>query len=120
MRLLIVDPSEPLRARIREIFEEARAGMDIREAARLGPELADVAGIDALLLEVRQPEGLEVLARARARLPDALLVVLTNEANEYHRRECLARGADHFFDKSREFERAVRVVLEHRVLEHRL
>lgn len=110
MRVLIVDPSASLRARVRELLEEASADVDVREAARLSPKLEELAGVDAVMLDARH-DGLEGLARARARLPQALLVVLTNDASELHRREYLARGADGFFDKSREFEPAVHAVL---------
>lgn len=108
--MLIVDPSASLRARVRELLEEAGAHVDVREAASLSETLDELAGVDAVMLDARH-DGLEGLSRARARLPHALLLVLSNHASELHRREYLARGADGVFDKSREFEPAVEAVL---------
>lgn len=114
MRVVIIEPSAAVRARIREMIEEAGAGIEIVEAERVGPEL-ERAHAGAVLLDVHPPDGLALLTEARERMPSALIVVLTNDTSDHYRRGCLARGADHFFDKSREFERAVRVVLDHRV-----
>lgn len=54
--------------------------------------------------------GLELIDRIKGALPSALVVVLSNAASEPHRRECLRRGADYFFDKSLEFERAIQLI----------
>ena len=54
--------------------------------------------------------GFELIDRIKASLPRALVVVLSNAASEPHRRECLRRGADYFFDKSLEFERAIQLI----------
>lgn len=42
--------------------------------------------------------------------PTCVVLVLSNDANDTLRRECLNLGADFFFDKSRSFERVVEIV----------
>jgi DNA-binding NarL/FixJ family response regulator len=49
------------------------------------------------------------LLKATAASP--LVVVLTSHPTELHRRQCLALGADYFFDKSRDFARVVDVIV---------
>lgn len=71
--------------------------------------------IDVLVLDMHigPHSGLEFLTIAKRLLPHVAILVLTNDPCEAHRRECLLRGADHFFDKSREFQRAVELVVSH-------
>ena len=79
----------------------------LREARSREPE--------AIVLDVHldADTGIAGLRRLRRAAPRALIVVLTNEASEVHRRECLRHGgADAFLDKSREFDRLVDLVLE--------
>jgi DNA-binding NarL/FixJ family response regulator len=111
VRVLIVDESAPVRARLRERF--ADGGVEVLEVENLaGAALIDLASVDAVLFDVHgRGGGVAGVETLRARLPAALIVVLTNEASEHHRRECTRSGADHFFDKSREFESAVEVAL---------
>lgn len=69
---------------------------------------------DAILLDVHldAETGIAALARLRQLAPRAVIVALTNEASDVHRRECIRHGADFFFDKSRDFDRAVEVVAD--------
>jgi len=67
-------------------------------------------GIVVLDLHLRGESGLAFAPRVRREQRGALLIVLTNEPTERHRREALARGADHFFDKSKDLDGLLRVV----------
>jgi DNA-binding response OmpR family regulator len=114
MIALVVDDSGPVRARITAMVAEA-PGVHVRQA-RDGREAAAALAadpVDIVILDLHLPDGsgLQVLDRAKAGDRAPLIVVLTNDASAQHRRECLLRGADHFFDKSLEFARAVEVVL---------
>jgi CheY-like chemotaxis protein len=61
---------------------------------------------DLIIIDIflRSGTGLEVLRRARLKLPQAKLVVLSNYATADMRRRCLQLGADRIFDKSAELE----------------
>jgi DNA-binding NarL/FixJ family response regulator len=74
---------------------------------RLHAEAADLVLLD---LHLGSTLGFELIGRIKSLLPRALVLVLSNAASELHRRECLRRGADYFFDKSLEFERALELV----------
>lgn len=125
MHVLVVDDSSLVRQRLlawlrdtaRVELGEAMGAREVLE--RLGALATDLVLLD-LHLGAVDPScvqaggsaalGLELIDRIKRSLPRALVVVLSNAASEPHRRECLRRGADYFFDKSLEFERALQLV----------
>lgn len=115
MKILIVDQSERVRSRLGERFIDH--GFDVLHASATADALdvlsnAVVAIVFDLHIKSGDGEsGVDALARLRGRAPKAMLVVLTNETHDLNRRECLRRGADFFFDKSSDFDRAVDAVL---------
>jgi DNA-binding NarL/FixJ family response regulator len=113
VRVLIVERSARIRVRLAERL--APGAVEIVEAESLTEAMAAVrtAPPDAVLVDVHLDAGVGIsgLKRLRAAASGATIVVLTNDVSELQRRECLRHGADHFFDKSREFDRAVELVL---------
>jgi DNA-binding NarL/FixJ family response regulator len=124
MRVLVVDDSRLVRQRLLSWLSDT-ARIELGEAAapcevleRLGAIATDVVLLDLHFAGAAGRSaangsaalGLELIDRIKSALPRALLVVLSNAASEPHRRECLRRGADYFFDKSLEFERAIQLV----------
>jgi DNA-binding response OmpR family regulator len=113
VKVLIVDPSPRVRVRLAERF--ADAGFDVLEANGAEDALAAAAANSLVAivfdLHVAGVPGIEVLAELRRAVPAAVVVVLTNEAHELNRSTCLRHGADFFFDKARDFDRAVEVVV---------
>jgi DNA-binding NarL/FixJ family response regulator len=110
VRVLIVDASARVRTRLAQRL--TAAGVEVAEAADLNRALASVVSSDAVILDVHldADTGISGLTRLRQSAPTALIVVLTNEVSEHHRRECVRYGADFFLDKSRDFDRAVELV----------
>ncbi len=112
MRVLVVDASPRVRARLGERLRGR--SLVVVEAADVTAALAAAASNspDAILLDVHGEDvGIDGLAKLRQAVPDAFVVALTNEANDVHRRECMRHGADAFLDKSREFDDAVELVV---------
>jgi DNA-binding NarL/FixJ family response regulator len=64
-------------------------------------------GPDAVVLDIQLPgiNGMELLAQFKRERPTCVVMVLTTYAFKEFRQRCIALGADHFFDKSTEFER---------------
>lgn len=120
MRVLVVDDCPFVRERLlswlngaeRIELGEAAAPSEVLE--RIGIVAADLVLLDlhlgAAVAGSSAALGLELIDRIKGALPNALIVVLSNEASEPHRRECLRRGAHHFFDKSLEFELALQLI----------
>jgi len=75
------------------------------------------AGSGISLLSVRERSslegrvgGLDILPRIKETTPPPIVVVLTNFSTSPLRAMCARKGADFFFDKSTEFEKAIAVV----------
>jgi DNA-binding response OmpR family regulator len=112
VKVLILDGDARIRARLADRLTSE--GADVVEATALAHAIAlTFVAMDAVLLDVHLDAhtGVAGVAKVRAAAPHAVIVVLTNEAGEVHRQECLRHGADAFFDKSTEFDRAVEFVL---------
>jgi CheY-like chemotaxis protein len=99
-----------LAARVRE------AGGDPVEIADAEQAIAatDANAPDLVILDVHLPgmSGLAALPRIKARPKPPVVVMLTGQPSEPLERECLARGADYFLDKSADFDRIVEIMAD--------
>lgn len=86
--------------------DEAR---DADEALRALAALAPVL----VVLDIHMPgkTGFSILPLIKAAPSPPLVIVMTNYPTEHLRRKCLDVGADFFFDKSKQFERVIEVVV---------
>ena len=115
MRVLIVDRSAHVRARLGERF--ADEGFEVVHAHDTSTALAVLGDgtVAAIVLDLQHGAGrepaIENLVSLRRASTQAMIVVVSNETDELVRTECIRRGADFFFDKSRDFDRAVDVVV---------
>lgn len=113
LRVVIVEDSERIRARLAEELTEidnvriAGTAATESDAMRLlRPGDWDLAILD---LQLKEGNGLGILKAIRE-LPQAakgIIAVFTNHAFPQYRERTLALGADYFFDKSREFGRVL-------------
>jgi DNA-binding NarL/FixJ family response regulator len=114
VRVLVVDDSDAIRSRLVARLRELLV-VEVQEATRAEEALAlcRVSRMDAVLLDLHMPGkwGLAIVASLKALCPSPVVVVMTGHPTEHHRRSSLAAGADYFFDKSHEFERAVEVLV---------
>jgi DNA-binding NarL/FixJ family response regulator len=64
------------------------------------------------MLDLRMPKasGIEILPLIKGLSMPPIVMILTNYATRRHREECVKLGADYFFDKSGEFEKAIEVI----------
>ena len=106
MTLLIVDDFQPLRARIGMTVSALAPDTQIREAASHAEASAALLEFEpgVVVLDIQLPDGngydlLRILKRDHA---SARVFVLSN--HPFYRKKCLEAGADHFFDKSEEFD----------------
>jgi DNA-binding NarL/FixJ family response regulator len=111
VNVLVVDDSAAVRARMVALLREA--GLDVvGEAGTAAAALAEARSLrpQAIVLDLQLPDGngLDILPALKA--GGALIVVLTNSADEPVRSRCLLRGADYFFDKSKDFDAVARVI----------
>jgi CheY-like chemotaxis protein len=111
VRVLVVEDSEAILTSLVELIEEdARCRVafstDSEREAReaFERESYDIAIID---LQIREGTGQGVLRHLKTLPRPPLRIVLTNFDRPAVREQCRVLGAEHFFDKSREFESVV-------------
>src|SRR5947209_20568884 len=106
MNVLIVDDAAEVRTRLAALLAEIAGVEGIAQAADAEEALAVARStaphVILLDLHLRESTTLAILPRLREEHASSRLIVLTNDASDLHRRECVARGADFFFDKSRD------------------
>jgi DNA-binding NarL/FixJ family response regulator len=113
-KLLIVDDSELIRNSLVRLLLEIPGIESIRTADSLVRALDCVEQEEPnlIILDLHLPDGnaSRLIEPLKWLAPLARIAMLTNDASEYSRRQCLDQGADWFFDKSTEFERLLEVV----------
>ena len=60
--------------------------------------------------EVPGGSGIKVLEAVKKDRPAPLVIMLTNFDHPQYRNRCMQLGADHFLDKSNNFERVIEIV----------
>lgn len=116
VRVLIVEDSSIVCERLAEFISSSR-GVVLAGKADTGYRAREIfrrERPDAVILDLQLPDidGMELITLFKAEDPGCVLVVLTTYGFEEFRQRCTALGADCFFDKSKEFERAVEVLEE--------
>ena len=113
MRVLVIDDSRSVRARLLSLLSEA--GIVVVGEASDGLEalaLISEHAPDVIILDLEMPRmgGLEVLRQLRSIQSRPRTIVYTNHGGERYRAECLRLGAESFLDKSAEFESVITAV----------
>jgi DNA-binding NarL/FixJ family response regulator len=114
LKILIVDDSELMRQRLRELISQVPETKIVGEATD-GVEALAAFGKwepDVLILDIRLPKsnGVDILKAVKGQPPAPVVIMLTAFPYPQCRRRCLEAGAEYFFDKSTEFERIVEVL----------
>ena len=114
MKVLVVDDSAIVGERIAvmlsefteiELLDQVKDGLEAVERIRtLKP--------DAVILDIGLPgrNGIEVLADVKREKLAPIVIILTNYPYPQYQERCAEVGADYFFDKSTEFEKAIAVI----------
>src|SRR5262245_36235939 len=114
MKVLVVEDSTAIRHRLASRLKELEGVEVVAEATDGSGALwySRTLTPDVVLLDLSLPgpSGIEVLSRLKSGPNPPVVIVLTNNANEPYRVACLGRGADYFFDKSKQFDEMVDLV----------
>jgi DNA-binding NarL/FixJ family response regulator len=114
-RVLIVDDSEKIRERLVTLLSEESQIRVVGQAGN-GCEAMDAIQHlqpDTVILDIRLPgkSGIELLKEIKTRYPGVKVIMLTNFSNAQYRRQCRQLGADHFLNKTLEFEKVIDAIL---------
>lgn len=116
--VLIVDDSASIRQRLITLLAESPQIRIVGEAGNNREALDSMARVqpDTVILDIRMPggSGIELLKQIKSRYPEMRVIMLTNFDYAAYRRQCHQLGADHFLNKTLEFEKIIDTVLEDR------
>ncbi len=108
-RVLLVEDSLPIRQRLRSLIEESGQAQVVGEASTVERALAQFRQLapDAVVLDLQLVDGsgYSVLESIKRSAPGCTVIVMTNFAIPEYRARCAQLGADHFLEKSADFER---------------
>lgn len=115
-QVLIVDDSEQIRERIVALLTESAQIRIVGQAGNGTDALLAIQRLkpDTVVLDIRLPgrSGIELLKEIRARYPEMKVIMLTNFDYAQYRQQCRQLGADHFLNKTLEFEKIVDAVMD--------
>lgn len=104
MKILLVEDSEGIRARLRALIGDWGGLATVSEAVGEREAVGDACRVrpDLVILDIKlaQGNGLEVLQSVKRCSPETRVAVLTSHVEAPYRRKCLESGADWFFDKA--------------------
>jgi YesN/AraC family two-component response regulator len=116
LRVLVADDSAEIRNSLSHLIARL-SGVELVGTAANGLEalkLVRELKPDVITLDIRMPgmNGLAVLAAIAREPVKPRVMVLTSFVTPEYRQECLNLGAEHFFDKTTEFELALDLLAE--------
>ncbi len=114
MKVLLVEDSAALRERLSAMLKRLD-GVNIVDVSASGAAglqavrdlLPDVVILD---LQLADGTGIDMLEAMRKTGEQPVVIVLTNDLHAAYRHRCMKLGANYFFDKSREFAKAIAIV----------
>lgn len=100
-RILLVEDNSGDAELVAEMMSETAERIERVETLAAAGELLRAAPFDAVLLDLRLPDGagVECVTRIRDAAPDAAIIVLTGMAGEAFALECLTAGAQDYIGK---------------------
>jgi DNA-binding NarL/FixJ family response regulator len=107
MKVLLVEDSARLAARIKEALEQLD-GVDVVATVADEQSAIDVArreAVDVIVLDLQLREGTGFGVLQALGTPRPGVIVLTNYALPEYRRRAAELGVEYFLDKSRDYER---------------
>ena len=114
-RVLIIDDSEQIRGRVAALLTESKKIRIVGQVGNARDALTSFEDLqpDTVILDIRLPDqsGIEILKKIKAMRPKVMVTMLTNFDNTQYREQCRRLGADHFLNKTLEFEKIIDTVL---------
>jgi DNA-binding NarL/FixJ family response regulator len=116
MRTLLIDDTSAVRRMLRHALAEIPGSDVVGEADTVSDAIAQLDALkpDLVILDLMLMDGtgLRVLEKVSRMSPPPHVIVFTNHAMPVVRARCLAAGAAHVYDKSRELDALVASVVE--------
>lgn len=118
MKILIVDDSILIRRSLIKLIDGIDGNLEVAEAVNVpeGIRMAKEMQPDVIILDIMMPggTGFNVLKIVTEFEAPPVTIVLSKYSTEKFKKEAAKGGADHFFDKSTEFEKVLKVIEEYK------
>lgn len=118
VKILIVDDSILIRRSLIKLIDQIDGNLEIAEAVNVpeGIRMAKEILPDIIILDIMMPggTGFNVLKIVTEFDVPPVTIVLSKYSTNKFRKEAVEGGADHFFDKSTEFEKVIKVIKEYK------
>ncbi|MDD4870266.1 MAG: response regulator transcription factor [Kiritimatiellae bacterium] len=115
MKVLVADDSEIVRRRVVDMVKTLPSVESTTEANDTSEALGVIKAskFDVVILDISMPGGggIEVLKQLKTINHSAVVIMLTNYPYEEYRQQCQIEGANYFFDKTKDFQKVVDVML---------
>lgn len=113
-KVLLVDDAAFILKRLKQSLEELPQTVKILTAGDYESALSQLEneGPHIVVLDVHLPgkSGIEILKIVKLKSLSIIVIMLTNQANDYYRNLCKDLGADYFIDKSSDFEMLPQII----------
>lgn len=108
LNILLIDDSEKIISHLKAMLSPVGGIAIVGDAGTLprAQEIVRDRRIDVITLDIQLPDGngINFLKWVKFTHPEISVIMLSNLADDCHRAAARSAGADHFFDKSMEFE----------------
>lgn len=108
LTVLIVDDSKLMIDKIIELLDNCEVIGKIYSSLTYSNAigLIDSKRPDVALLDINLQDrsGIDILSYIRENNAEMKVIMFTNNVSNYHKEQCLKIGADHFIDKSQDFD----------------
>ena len=108
MRLFIADDSEILRNHLSDILFDMKGIEIVGEASNTVDAIESIKLLvpDVSIVDIRLPGegGIFILEKIKEFNKEIIVIVFTNYPYPQYRKRCMEKGADYFFEKSKELE----------------
>lgn len=109
LKVLVVDDADLVVQRVFKILEESHCVQQMYKANNYNQaqDIIKSALPDVMLLDIHLPgkNGLDLLGYVKKQHPEIKVIMLTNMVSNSYKVLCNELGADHFVDKSTDFEK---------------
>ncbi len=116
-KVLLVDDAAFIVSRLKTSLDELQQDIVVITAGNYEEALVQIEKETPyiVVLDIHLPgkTGIDILKMVKAKSLPVIVIMLTNQANDYYRNLCRELGADHFIDKSSDFELLPQIIASH-------
>jgi DNA-binding NarL/FixJ family response regulator len=108
MNILVVDDSQLILTKITELLSDVHSITTLKTCGSYDQAVryfeTDKPSIALLDINLPGKSGIELLQYFKSKAPETTVIMFSNQSSDYYKKLCFSMGADHFLDKSKDFD----------------